>query len=95
MLEAGFITAIGVIWLLSWMNLKRVAGYGFAWDIIITFVLTWLFVGTYAGMVTGMFAAAIVSVFLRVIRKVAGAERLHLQRKDDDILPRAEWRKVD
>jgi hypothetical protein len=94
MLEAGLITAIGVIWLLSWMNLRRVAGYGFAWDIIITFVLTWLFIGTYAGMVTGMFAAAIVSVFLRLIRKVAGAERLHFSRKDDHVLPRARWREV-
>jgi hypothetical protein len=94
MLEAGVITAIGVIWLLSWMNLKRVAGYGFAWDIIITFVLTWIFIGTYAGMVTGMFAAAIVSVFLRMIRKVAGAERVVLERKDDEILPRAKWKEI-
>lgn len=94
MLEAGLITAIGIIWLLSWMNLKRVAGYGFAWDVIITFILTWIFIGTYAGMVTGMFAAAIVSVFLRLIRKVAGAERLVFERKDEDILPRAHWREV-
>jgi hypothetical protein len=77
MLEAGVITAIGVIWLLSWMNLKRVAGYGFAWDIIITFVLT-----------------AIVSLFLRLIKRVAGAERVVLERKDDDILPRAKWKEV-
>lgn len=94
MLEAGVITAIGVIWLLSWMNLKRVAGYGFAWDIVITVILTWLFVGTYAGMVTGMFAAAIVSVFLRLIKKVAGAQRIVLYRKDDDVLPRAKWKDI-
>jgi len=94
MLEAGVITALGMIYLLSWMNLKRVAGYGFFWDIVITAVLTWIFIGTYAGMVTGMFAAAIVSVFLRLIKKVAGAERLHLERADDHILPRARWRTV-
>lgn len=94
MFEAGVITAIGVIWLLSWMNLKRVAGYGFAWDVIITAVLTWMFIGTYAGMVTGMFAAAIVSVFLRFVKKYIGAERVVLERKDDDILPRAKWKTV-
>jgi hypothetical protein len=44
--------------------------------------------------VTGMFAAAIVSVFLRLIRKVAGAERVVLERQDEDILPRTKWKEV-
>jgi hypothetical protein len=45
-------------------------------------------------MVTGMFAAAIVSLFLRLIKRVAGAERIVLERKDEDILPRAKWKEV-
>ena len=61
MLEAGLLTAIGIIWILSRLNLRRVAGYALFWDVGLTALLTWLFVGTYAGMVTGMLAGVIVS----------------------------------
>ena len=95
MLEAGLLTAIGVIWILSRMNLKRVAGYALAWDVGLTAGLTFLFIGTYAGMVTGMLAGLIVSVFLTGVKKTVGAERLGLSRNKDDALPRVHWKEVE
>jgi len=94
MLEAGLITAIGVIWILSRMNLKRVAGYALFWDVVITGLLVFVFIGTYAGMMTGAFAAVIVSVFLTGVKKTLGAERMTLQRSPDDALPRVRWKEV-
>lgn len=76
MLEAGFISAVGVIWILSRLNLRRVAGYAFFVDVTVTGLLTFLFIGTYAGMMTGMFAGVLVSAFLTLVRRTAGAERL-------------------
>jgi len=94
MLEAGLITAIGAIWILSRMNLKRIAGYALAWDVGITALLTFLFIGTYAGMVTGMFAGVIISLFLTIVKRTAGAERLGLERHKDEAVPRLRWKDV-
>ena len=94
MLEAGLLTAIGVIWILSRMNLKRIAGYALFWDVSLTAGLTFLFIGTYAGMVTGMLAGLIISVFLTGVRKTVGAERITLARKRGNSLPRAQWREI-
>ena len=94
MLEAGLLTAIGIIWILSRMNLKRVAGYALAWDVGLTAGLTFLFIGTYAGMVTGMLAGVIVSVFLTGVKKTVGAERLKLKRNEGDSMPRIKWEEV-
>jgi len=94
MLEAAVLTAIGVIWILSRMNLKRVAGYALVWDVGLTALLTFLFIGTYAGMVTGMAAGVIVSLFLTIVKKTAGAERLQLDRRKDEAMPRVRWKEV-
>ncbi len=94
MLEAGLLTAIGIIWILSRMNLKRIAGYALIWDVFLTGGLTFLFIGTYAGMVTGMLAGVIISVFLTIVKKTAGAERIKLERKDGELVPRARWKEV-
>jgi len=94
MLEAGLLTAIGVIWILSRMNLKRIAGYALAWDVGLTAFLTFLFIGTYAGMVTGMMAGVIISLFLTLVKKFAGAERLGLHRERDQAVPRLRWKDV-
>jgi len=94
MLEAGLLTAIGVIWIMCRMNLKRIAGYALAWDVGITALLVFLFIGTYAGMVTGMLAGVIISIFLTIIKKTAGAERLGLTRTKDQAVPRLRWKDV-
>jgi len=94
MLEAALLTGIGVCWILSRMNLRRVAGYALFWDIAITGLLTFLFIGTFAGMVTGMAAGVFVSAFLTIVKKTAGAERLTLVRRDDEAIAKLRWREV-
>jgi hypothetical protein len=94
MFEAAILTGIGIIWILSRMNLRRVAGYALAWDVGLMALLTWMFIGTYAGMVTGMMASVIVSAFLTVVKKKNGAERLKLVRKKDKAFPELKWRDV-
>lgn len=94
MLEAAVLTAIGVCWILSRMNLRRIAGYALFWDVGITALLTFLFIGTYAGMVTGMAAGVLVSAFLTIVKKTAGAERMVLRRKNGDVMPRVAWKEV-
>lgn len=94
MLEAALLTGIGVIWILSRMNLRRVAGYALFWDVTTAAVLSFLFIGTYAGMVTGMAAAVLVSAFLTIVKKTMGAERLKLDRKEDEAYPRLRWKDV-
>ena len=94
MLEAGLLTAIGIIWILSRMNLKRIAGYIMFWDIALTTGLAFIFVGTYAGLMTGILAGVIISAFLTIVKKTIGAERLSLVRRKDEALPRVKWKEV-
>ncbi len=94
MFEAAILTGIGVCWILSRMNLKRVVGYALYWDVLIMAILTWMFIGTYAGMVTGMMAGVIVSAFLTIVKKKIGAERMSLHRKSDEVYPRVRWKEV-
>ena len=94
MFEAALLTGVGVCILLSRMNLRRVCGYTLFWDVATMGILTWMFIGTYAGMVTGMAAGVIVSAFLTIVKKKVGAERLGLQRHKDDALPRVRWKEV-
>jgi hypothetical protein len=46
MLEAAILTGIGACWILSRFNLRRVAGYAAFWDVAISGLLAFLFVGT-------------------------------------------------
>jgi MFS superfamily sulfate permease-like transporter len=94
MFEAAILTAIGICILLSRLNLKRVVGYTLFWDVGLMALLTWMFIGTYAGMVTGMAAGVLVSAFLTIVKKKTGAERLGLHRNKDDALPRVRWKEV-
>lgn len=92
MIENGFIAAIGIIWLLCRFPLKRVAGVRRTLDILISGGLAWAFTGTYGGLVTGLLAGVIVSLFLTAIAKTAGVERLRLTRYEDERYPRFRWR---
>lgn len=94
MIEAGLITALGVIWILSRMNLKRVAGYALFWDVAISGLLAFLFIGTYAGMMTGILAGVVVSLFLTMVKKTAGAERIRLVRYQGETFAKPRWRPV-
>lgn len=91
MVEAGLVSALGIILLLLRFNIKRIAGYGAFWDVAISGTLVFMFVGTYAGMMTGLFAGVIVSAFLHLIKQTVGAERIVLKRRKGELMPRPYW----
>jgi hypothetical protein len=69
MLEAGLLTALGIIWILCRFDLGKVAALATYIDIGCFILLPIMFMGTYAGMVTGMLACVVISLFLTIIRR--------------------------
>lgn len=91
MVEAGLVSALGIILLMLRFNIKRIAGHAAFFDVTVSGLLVWMFVGTYAGMMTGLFAGVIVSAFLHLIKLSVGTERLVLRRKKGRLLPFLRW----
>lgn len=91
MLEQGFIAALTVVYLMSYMPMRRIFGYAFIVDVVITSGFIWMFAGSYAGMMTGVIAGLMVSMFLRLGGWMFGRERLALRRAKGEIVPRAIW----
>ena len=76
MLLAGVISATAMIFLLLKLDLKKVCGYDFFIDIGFTFLLAYMFSGTYSGMMAAIIGGAILSVFLFFMKKVNGYSKL-------------------
>lgn len=91
MITQGIIAAITVLWLLSYMNFRRVLGYAFLVDVVVTGGFVFMFAGSYAGMMTGVIAGLIVSATLRVGTMALGKERLVARRAKGNILPSFVW----
>jgi hypothetical protein len=91
MVEAGFITALGVIWLICRVDAKKIAGHSTFWDIAISAFLAFIFIGTFAGMVTGVLAGVLVSLFLTSTRKFAGYKRLTFCRLPGEFVAKPRW----
>ena len=94
MFEAALGTAIAFIFLFSYLGFKRVAGYAWLVDIALFALLLYLFKGTYAGMMTGIFAGIIISVFLKSIRKTVGYEKVKMVRYEGKLVPEWEWEDI-
>lgn len=91
MIEAGLISAIGLFFVLFRFNIRRIAGYATVVDIVATAGFMWIFAGTYAGMMTGIFAGVLVSFALNVIRKTYGYEKARLIRRSGALVPSLVW----
>lgn len=91
MITQGMIAAATVLWLLSYIGWRRVFAYNWFWDIAITSLMVYMFRGSYAGMMTGVIAGIIVSLFLRFGRALVGAERPKLVRRAGHIFPSMVW----
>lgn len=93
MLTQGFIAAATIVWLLSYIGFRRVFGYAFLVDVIVTGGFLWMFAGSYAGMMTGLIAGLMVSVMLKIGRWFFGYERLTAVRQKGHIMPTAVWKR--
>ena len=89
MLVAGTVSAFAMIFLLLKLDLQKVCGYDFFVDVGFTFLLTWLFSGTYSGMMAAIIGGAIVSIFLFFVKKINGYKKLQLINK------KLVWRKYN
>jgi MFS superfamily sulfate permease-like transporter len=75
MFTAGLIAAAGLLFLLFKFNLRRIARFDIAVDVIATFFLMWIFAGTFAGMVAGLTAGLIISIVLFVAKRSMRTEK--------------------
>ena len=94
MFEAAIGTAGAFILLFGYIGYKKVAGYAILVDITCFALCIYMFMGTYAGMMTGIFAGAIISLFLKTIIRTVGAERLKPVRYEGDVLPTLRWEDI-
>lgn len=91
MIEAGLISAIGLFFILCRFNMRRICGYATIVDVVATAGFCWIFIGTYAGMMTGIFAGVLISLTLNVIRTLYGYDRARLIRRSGDLMPSVVW----
>lgn len=91
MIEAGVISALALFLVLARFNLRRICGYRTPVDVIATSLFVWMFIGTYAGMMTGILAGTCVSLMLNIMAKLYGYERARFIRKQGNLVPSIVW----
>ena len=91
MITQGIFTAAMILWLLSYFGWRRVFAFAGVLDIVITLTMMWMFRGSYAGMMTGVFAGVIVSATLKFGGQIFGTERPRIIRKSGALLPSLVW----
>lgn len=94
MFEAAIGTAICFILLFGYLGYKRVAGYAALVDIGVFAFCIFIFMGTYAGMMTGIIAGVIISLFLKLTRRTVGAERIKMVRYQGKLVPSFRWEDI-
>jgi hypothetical protein len=91
MIIQGAIAAATVLYLLSYLNFRRVFNYAFLVDAIVTGGFIFMFAGSYAGMMTGVIAGLIVSCCIRVGRATMGVEEPSIVRMQGELKPTVQW----
>lgn len=69
MIEAAIGTFVFILFLFAWVGFERIVKFGMLVDLVVHGTLIWMFLGTYAGMMTGILAATLTSCFLQVMRR--------------------------
>lgn len=91
MITQGIFAAIMILWLLSYLGFRRVFAFAGLFDIVITLSMMYAFRGSYAGLMTGVFAGILVSSVLKFGGRVFGTERPRFIRRSGNILPSLIW----
>lgn len=94
MFEAAFGTAFSFILFFAYFGVRRIAGYAWIVDIGVFVLMLWMFQGTYAGMMTGVIASALITIYLKIVRNTIGYEILRLRRRRGALLPHLQWELV-
>ena len=91
MIVQGGIAAATALWLLSYLGFRRVFGFALVTDFVVTGTFILMFAGSYAGMMTGVIAGLLVSMFIRAGRAVVGTSKPRFIRRAGYILPSLIW----
>ena len=94
MFEAAIGTWLAIMLLCLYIGLKRVAGYAWFFDTLVFVLCCWMFIGTYAGMMTGILAGLFFSVSMHVIRHIFGYQVLKPRRHRGQLVPRLRWEDI-
>ncbi len=94
MFEAALGTALAFIFLFGYLGFRRVAGYAFIVDIGCFVLCVYMFQGTYAGMMTGIIAGLVISVFLKLIRWSIGYQVVALETSDKGLPTGLTWKDI-
>ena len=92
MFESALITAIGLIGLMFYFDIKKIAGYAVIVDIVLMLFMLWVFSGTYAGMMTGFFASLMITGFLRLVRYMFGYKTVAIKKVPNSPVPHTYWK---
>lgn len=91
MLVQGIFAALTILWLLSYFGMRRVFAFAGVFDITLTLGLMYAFKGSYAGLMTGVFAGIILSLTMKFGGRIVGTERPKFVRRSGNILPTVVW----
>lgn len=67
----AFLTAIGFFIIMVKIGLRKFLKFGAMTDLVITGIITVLFIGTFSGMVTGIIAGIFISFFLSFAKLIS------------------------
>ena len=102
MILAGIIAALGLLFLVLKLGVKKVLGYDILIDIGITSLLMWSLAGTYSGMMAALIGGLIVSIVLFIMKKTMVREELRLNNRKIKVskfielpVPYFEWVEID
>lgn len=71
----GVLSAIAFVIVMHKMGIRKFTGYSVHTDILVSGILTILFLGTFAGMLTALIAGIFVSLYLAFAKYVFGAQK--------------------
>ena len=72
----GLISGMGILVVLMQFDFRKVLGYSLLIDIASTGGLAWIFLGTFSGMMSGIFGGLTVSLVLAFSKKLLGYKKL-------------------
>ena len=78
MILAGFLSALGLLFLIFKFGVRRIITYDIPIDIAVTGFLMYAFAGTYSGMLAAMIGGLIVSITLFIMKRTMRRETLQL-----------------
>lgn len=91
MLTQGILAAVMILWLLSYLGFRRVFAFAGIVDVVITLGMMYAFRGSYAGLMTGVFAGILVSATLKFGGRIFGTESPRFIRRSGSIMPSLIW----